>query len=214
MANAGRSSEDIGVIHRAVTPTHPGGVLEVVVLGIVDQDVDPGHKIVAGGPARAIGEFPDTERRFVVGDVRQRSVPVLQPVPDRRARVAHKRGPNGEPRYFEPPERHVVEAQPAWQIPEPHREQRRRKVPAQSLAKRQRGRSRAPDVDFEPGLEQGAEESQPEDMVYVEVAEEDIDTRHGRIPCGARAQTPVPASSTTTWVGSSLHTSTHEVLPP
>src|SRR5215472_11144352 len=67
-----------------------------------------------------------------------------------------------------------MEHEPAGEIAQPHRKERRRKVSDQPRLEIEWCCRRPPDVDLQVGPLQGPEKPEPQDMIHVEVCEENV----------------------------------------
>jgi len=89
--------------------------------------------------------------------------------------MTDERGLDLEPSDLEAFGRHVVQGQPAWQIPQPNRKERGGQVPGQPACASRAWRRGTPDMNLAAPLVEGFEEAEPLDVVHVEMGQQQVD---------------------------------------
>ena len=139
------------------------------------QHVGVSSEIEAGDPVRADVETLPAEVRLMVGEIDEHTSLGLDAVADGRSgvqdglrrdrRLADRPGLVGD----------VVERDVRRCVREEYRKERWREEPGDSRAQRLAFRGRPPDVQLRLGLPQGDEESEPFEVVEVQVRQHEVD---------------------------------------
>ena len=168
----------------------------------------PAAKVV---PRRQRGSAETCERRagLVVGQVGEDRLGAADPVADRGSRMTdQRRGDGGLPTRTSP--RHFVKHEPAAQVAQPDRKERRREIAPQALAELSVGR-RSPDGSPSPGS--AGKKPSPWMWSMCRCVSRMSRRRTFAESSAASRRMPVPASRINT-VPRGPSTSTHAVLPP
>lgn len=118
------------LVHGRVTPPDPFGVLPRRVLRVMDQQIGAVRDAVPRSPVLMVSA-PRNKRRLMIWHVRDDRIIGLEPVSERRPRMAHQVRVDLEARNLESVPCHIMKCHP-WQFAQEHREQRRRQVARQS----------------------------------------------------------------------------------
>ncbi len=183
-----------GVLHRAVSPAAPGGILAVGILRVVNEQVDAGDErempLLAGMheamrlPARRV--LPP--EGLVVGDVRDADLAGVQAIAEgRRGVVDHLRGRAIGP-HAEPLLPQLLEGDLRAQLVELDGKVRVLHLPRERALQRAIDAARAVDAEPAAGDVGGEEERKALNVVPMGVADEDVHRRQGR-PAGEEVET-------------------------
>ena len=139
----GAPGERRHVARAGMAPSHASHVLLVGVLAIVHQQMGAMGERESRDPLCAHSAQVRAQPGLMIGDVGQRAAAVLDPIPDRRARVQ-----DGMRREAHRPDRpglagRIVEGDARRYLRQVHREERRREVGGDSLVERGDRRGRA-----------------------------------------------------------------------
>src|SRR5262245_26048404 len=125
-----QSGEGERVVNRAVSPASVSRILLAGVLRVVEEEVDVLRQVEAGGPFGVEGKAARPEGRLVVGKIGERGRFRLDPVADRRTRVADALGADAEWADRETAAACVMQLETARHVAQQHREQGRGEIPA------------------------------------------------------------------------------------
>ena len=104
-----------------------------------------------------------------------------------------------------------MQREPAVEIADAHREERRRQVAGEAGREIERRRRRSPDVHLEPGAVERVEEPETDDVIHVEMREQDVDALRLRRQRRAEAADPRAAVEDEDVIAGDAHLDAHRV---
>jgi hypothetical protein len=165
-------------------------VLGGAVLRVVDEEVDPHSQLEARRPIGFPRKVACPEGGLVIRDVGEAYICLAEPVTDGRPGVRHEGRQDLQAADGEASQGDIMERESARQVTKADWKKGGREIPREAGAQVEGRRGRSPNMNLPPWLIERFEESEPLDMIHVEVRQEDVYTSHLRPHPGAEAADP------------------------